>query len=135
MERQKKIVDSSVILKWFANEKDSDKAINLRNQHIDGEIIIVVPELAFMEILNALRYKKLEQSVLDKANQDLWKIQLEIFYLDEFLLNKAINASLTYNLSIYDAIYAALAQIHGTQLVTEDEELLKIPNAISLDKL
>ena len=53
MERQKKIVDASIIIKWFANEEGSDRAIKLRNEHINGEIIIMVPELVFMETLNS----------------------------------------------------------------------------------
>jgi len=134
MERQKKIVDASIIIKWFANEEDSDKAIRLRDKHINEEISIVVPELVFLETVNGLKYKKLERSVLEKAKKDLWNIQLEIFYLDEFLINKAINASIEYNLSIYGAVYAALAQIHGAPLITVNEKLLKTPNATALSK-
>ena len=134
MERQKKIIDASIIIKWFANENYSDKAIILRDKHINEEISLVVPELVFLETINGLKYKKLEQSILEKANKDLWNIQLEIFYLDEFLINKAISASAEYNLSIYDSIYVALAQIYGTQLITADEKLLKTPNAIALNK-
>ena len=86
MERKKKIVDALIIFKLFANEEDSDEAI----KHINEEIIIVVPELIFVETLNASRYKKLEKDIWEKANKDICNLQLEVIYLDEFLLNKAI---------------------------------------------
>ena len=135
MERKKKIVDALIIFKLFANEEDSDEAIKLRAKHINEEIIIVVPELIFVETLNASRYKKLEKDIWEKANKDICNLQLEVIYLDEFLLNKAIENAFENNLSIYDAIYASLAQIHGAQLITADKKLLKIPNAVSLDKI
>jgi predicted nucleic acid-binding protein len=135
MERQKKIIDASVAVKLFAKEEGSEIAVKLRDRHINGEIVIVVPELFFMEILNALRYKKLSEEVLDKANKDLWKVQFEVISLDEFILDKAIKASVDYGLTIYDGIYAALSQIYGTELITDDKKLLKIPNAVSLKEM
>jgi|GEM_PF-1707979 len=132
MERQKKIIDSSVLVKLFAKEENSEKAFDIMKSHANEEIILVVPELIFMETLNALRYKRVKEHSLENVNRDLWNFQLEIIYLDEFILGRAIKASLEYDLSIYDGIYAALSQIYGTQLITEDEKLLKIPNAVSL---
>ena len=39
-------------------EDDSDKALKLREQFIEGSIIIAVPDLQLYEIANALRYNK-----------------------------------------------------------------------------
>ncbi len=134
MERQKKIIDASVMVKIFAKEENSEKAIELITDHVNERVTLIVPELIFMETLNALRYKKLEQEILEKANKDMWNFQLEIIGVDKFLLDKAINASKECDLSIYDAVYTALSQTYGTQLITADEKLLKTPNAVSLDK-
>ncbi len=135
MERQKKIIDASIIVKWFANEDGSDKAIKLRDQHISEELTLIVPEFVFLEVLNALKYKKVKKEYLEKASKDFLDFQLEVVHLDEFLLKKAIGISIEYDLSIYDSVYASLAQIHGTQLITEDDKLLKFPNALSLKKV
>jgi len=51
------VVDSSVLVKWFVPEPDSTLAIALRQAHIDGRIRIAVPDLALLEVANALRYK------------------------------------------------------------------------------
>ena len=134
MERQKKVLDASVILKAFTNEIDSNKVINILEDFQDGKNEIIVPEFIFLEITNALRYKKQSQESLNKTNKELWNLGLKIESLNPFLLEKAIEISLKNNITIYDAIYVSLAQINGCQLVTSDKELYKIPNVIPLEK-
>jgi predicted nucleic acid-binding protein len=133
MEREKKVVDASVIVKWFAKEEDSEKAIQLLNKHISSEIILLVPERGLIETLNALRYKSSDNlNNLIEANKDLWRIQLVVERVNEFLLQKATQLSIKHKTTIYDAIYSALAQIHGVSLITADTKLSKLPNAILL---
>jgi len=48
---------------------------------------------------------------------------------------KTIENSVKYNITIYDALYVTLAQIHGTFLITADKKLYKIPNVIALEKI
>jgi predicted nucleic acid-binding protein len=55
MERSKIInvvVDSSVIIKWFSHEQDSDKAIDLLNLHRTKHHIMVLPDLVLYEVAN-----------------------------------------------------------------------------------
>lgn len=130
MAPEKKVMDSSIIAKWFLNETDSAKALKLRDDHIKGKILIVVPELAFIEVINALRYKNYDAGALSKANSALWDIQLRIEKLDLFLLEKAHSIALKYDLSIYDSLYIALAGVFNTFLITADKELKKVPNVV-----
>ncbi len=134
MERQKKVLDASVMVKWFADEERREQAIALREKHIAGEIEIVIPEAALLEIENALRYKKKSEEELKKAATDLFDMQLTQILLDESLLHKTIDFSLKHSLPIYDALYAAVAQLHGAPLITADMLLSKVPNAIALEK-
>ncbi|MBI2044410.1 type II toxin-antitoxin system VapC family toxin [Candidatus Pacearchaeota archaeon] len=134
MERQKKIVDASVAVKWFLNEKDSDKALKIREDHISGKIEMVVPELIFLEVANALKCKKLNVERILYANKSLWISQFDIPKADSYFLEKAIENSIKYNITVYDALYVTLAQIHGAFLITADKELYKIPNVIALEK-
>ena len=48
---------------------------------------------------------------------------------------KTIENSVRYNITVYDALYITLAQIHGTFLVTADKGLYKVPNVIALEKI
>jgi predicted nucleic acid-binding protein len=123
MARQKKIVDASVIVKWFSEEIGTPNAIKIKEDHVKGKILILIPELALLECLNALIYKGKNKKALDNAAKDLFDLQLHVEKLSPFLLQKAIELSLSKNLSLYDSVYAALAQIHGCALATADKKL------------
>jgi predicted nucleic acid-binding protein len=135
MEKQKKVLDASVIIKWFTKEENTDKAIALREEHKKGKILITVPEILFAEVLNSLRYKKSHEHMLKDTNKALWDMEFEIKELTEGLLVKSILLAQLHNITIYDAIYVAVAHFHGAPFITADTELAKIPGAISLEKV
>lgn len=135
MERQTKIIDASVFVKLFADERNSNKVHRLIEKFIEGAFEIITPEIIFLESLNALKYKKFDRVSLDKACKEMLNFQFTIINITEPILCKAIELSQSYNLSIYDAVYAAIACLHDAQLITEDKELLKVPNTLSLDML
>ena len=132
MERQKKVVDTSVIVKCFLQEDKTDKAVTLIENHLMNNIEIVVPELFFLEVLNALRYKENDENKLNESIKILLNAKFLIIPLNQFILERSLEISLQYDLSIYDALYAALSQIHGCSLVTEDKKLKKFPSAVAL---
>jgi|SRR3990172_8836848 len=132
MAREKKVIDASIAAKWFLTEPKSDRAIALRDAHISGKVLLIAPDLIFLEVLNALRYKNHDEKALIKANDDLWDMQLHVEHASSFLLQQATKLALKHDLSMYDAIYAALAQLHGCALVTEDEKLGKLPQAVGI---
>jgi len=41
------VVDTSVLIKWFKQEKDTDKALEIRRVYLDEEIEIAIPDLVF----------------------------------------------------------------------------------------
>mgnify|MGYP001614629008 CR=1 FL=1 len=132
MAREKKVVDASVVVKWFLDEEGSKEALQLRSEHISGKISLVVPDLLFLEVLNALRYKGGTQKTLAEANRALWDIQFHIEKNSSFLMEKAAVLALEYNLSLYDALYLALALLYGCPLVTVDSALAKAANVLVL---
>lgn len=114
------------------NEQDSDAASELRNSHIKGDAFLIVPDLLFIEVLNALRYKGATSKELSEVNEALWEMQFHVEKVNPFILEKAIQVALQYKLTLYDALYVAIAQTFGVPLVTEDAALLKAPNSVSL---
>ncbi len=134
MERQKKVLDASVLIKWFSQEENTEKAIELREQYIQQTIEILIPELAFLEVINSLRYKKKNEEELKKIIKNFLDLQIGFVALTEDLLNKTLKVALENNLTIYDSLYVAIAQFHGCPLITADKELYKIPNVIPLEK-
>lgn len=134
MEKQKKVIDASVVMKWFVKEEQSDKAAAIKEAHVKGDAVLIAPDLLFMEVLNGLRYKKQSESDITHVNEELWCIEFEIVRLNEHLCIKAIEIALKYNLTLYDALYVAVAQFHGAPLVTADTALYSLPNVIPLEK-
>ncbi|MBI4145905.1 type II toxin-antitoxin system VapC family toxin [Candidatus Woesearchaeota archaeon] len=126
MERQKTVIDASVLTKCFLSEPDSEKALRLLQEHEIGEKLIIVPELIFFEVLNAIKYNlKLTPEELSDISRALLRCQLHVEYLGELLLAKTAELAQRYNTTVYDASYAALAELHDVQCITADDKLLR----------
>jgi len=118
------VLDASVILKWFADEDKSKDAIAIRDSHINGEYVIVIPELAVYEIGNALRYKPGASSEeVSRYLNDINDLNLHIISLPPDLLNLSAEIAFQKDLTFYDATYIALAKELGLHLITADKRL------------
>jgi len=135
MEKQEKVIDASVMVKWFLNEENSNEAISLKKSFLKGELTLIAPDLIISEVLNSLRYNKQKEKELIFANKMLWRLSLKLVRANDEIMSKTIENSLKYGITIYDSLYVSLAQIHGTFLITADKELYKIPNVIPLSKI
>ncbi len=135
MEKQKTLViDASVMVKWFLNEEYSDKARLIKSDLEKGDISIIVPEFLFLEIINSLKYNKVKEKNILAANKILFEAGFTVVRLNDAIISKTIENSIKHNITVYDALYVTLAQIHGTFLITADKELYKVPNVIALEK-
>lgn len=132
MAQQKKIIDASVAVKWFSREEGSVKALVLRDEHCAGKTLLVIPELLFLEVTNALRYKQRTLIELQEANAALWNLQMHVEKISQFLLEKAIEVALKNKLTVYDALYVAISLLHGSSLITADTALKNLPNVVLL---
>ncbi len=119
---QEVVIDSSVAVKWFSEEEDTEKALALRRNHLEGIGPIWTSELLYYEVVNALRFKStFDQTKLVEALQSLFALHLNIHAADPGLLRTAISISYKGSVTIYDAIPVALAQLRGTTCLTADE--------------
>lgn len=128
MARQKKVVDASIAVKWFSHEPGSKEALQLLEDHKNQLNTLVIPEFAFLEILNALRFKHMDAALLHKINKDLWDLRLFLEPLTPSLLEMAISIAIEYDLTVYDALYAAVCHVHHCPLETDDKRLSKAVN-------
>src|SRR3989344_4813920 len=81
-------IDSSVCIKWFCLEEETEKALSLRESHIKGTKILVVPALSLYEIANAV-----------------------------------ITLAFAFNITVYDAVFLAVAKELSFECITADEKL------------
>ena len=122
------VVDVSVLAKWFLHhqEADRDRAIALRDLHISGRSKIHIPQLALLEVLNAIRFSpKADEEDGATALEALQDLHLEIRTSDTDVLRKANAIAWAYRITIYDALYVALAEQVRYPLVTADEAMIR----------
>jgi predicted nucleic acid-binding protein len=122
------VVDASVLVKWFLHQQEAngDRALALRELHISGRSTIFIPQLALLEVLNAVRFSP-------TANEEDGEIALEVLQdlhletkpPESDVLRKANAIAWAYKITIYDALYVALAEQVGYPLITADEVMVK----------
>jgi len=113
------------VVKWFIDEEYSDRALKLRDMHVNGEIQIVAPELLPFEVLNALRYSGLfTVKEVKMAANSLLSYGIELYPLREFV-EETIEIALSKDITVYDAAYLALARKLKTVFYTADEDLIE----------
>jgi predicted nucleic acid-binding protein len=122
------VVDASVIVKWFLHhqEADRDRALALRDLHISGRSTIFIPQFAYLEILNAIQFsRKANEEDGETALETLQDLNLETRAGDVNLLRKANAIAWAYRITLYDALYVALAEQVGYPFITADEVMVK----------
>ena len=120
------VIDASVVVKWFIEEIDSDKARFLRDKFIDGKIELTVPSLLYFEVLNALKYSQLfDQSELDDAGESLENYGFNVITIKDEIRKHMIRVAVDHEMSIYDASYLGLSIGLGKIYYTADEKIIK----------
>lgn len=120
------VLDASVIAKWFVEEENSERALELRDRYISGEIEIIAPELLPFEVLNALHYKGLfTEDALKDIAKTLEAYSFRLFPLNGNYAQTTMEVACRNHITIYDASYLALAVLRNTHLYTADQKLAR----------
>lgn len=118
------VIDASVAVKWFIPEEDGEKALMIRNRHIEGGITLVAPDLLIYEVANALNYHpEIKNSDIEEDLRALFLVDLELIPPSSELTASITLRSRQLGISVYDSSYLALAETIGTNLVTADKKL------------
>jgi predicted nucleic acid-binding protein len=118
------VIDASVVLKWFMDEEDSDKANALKNLHLSGTSTITLPDIALYETGNALRYKnEFSSKEISRCFDDLEDLHLDIIAPYPEIAEITIEIARQNDITFYDAFYVALAKELGLQFITADKQL------------
>ena len=119
------IVDASVVVKWFVQEKYTKDALRLRDDYRRGRVDVWSVQLMPYEVLNALRYNpEFGQGELDKAAKALSTYKIALYPLLEDLGQLSTRNALRYGISVYDAAYISLGEFLRKEAYTADDRLL-----------
>jgi len=121
------IVDASVVVKWIKqDEEDADIALSLYTSHLRKEEKIEVPRLLFYEVANFIATKPRVKSTTVKINlKFLFNSDLNIHIENNEELTEATLLAKEYHTSLYDMLYAVVAENKKCVLVTADENFVK----------
>jgi predicted nucleic acid-binding protein len=136
------VVDASVVVKWFSqlDEDNLETALSLRDAYAQGNCLLIAPDLMLYEVVNALRHNpQLKEEDTQSAFESLVKMDLAVSSPREPDLRRVISYSYERGLSIYDAVYLALADEYYCPLITADQKFYQkvddLPQVIHLPAL
>ena len=117
------ILDASVVAKWFLVEEGTDKALRIREKYVNGEVDIAIPELLLYEVGNVLKYKGFSEDDVKSALFSIMDMGFFISSISHSIMERTVEISSESDITIYDAVYVALADSLSTELVTCDVKL------------
>ena len=134
------LLDTSVVVKWFILEEDSERATSLRQAHVRDELALHAPDILLVELANALRYSPVASAgEIPEALQQIFDLDIAVVRFDLDILVSAVSLGLERDLAVYDAYFLALARALEMPLITADRRMLSRltteDGALSLESL
>lgn len=119
------VVDTSVALKWLKpqGEVHVEAATALLEQHHAGSVVLHAPTHLLLEVMNALWSHRATAAQIVRAVRLLRQLHLVFVESDLELLGRAAELAVEHRITAYDALFAALADDLGCELVTDDRKL------------
>jgi len=117
------VIDSSVAVKWFSEEEATAEALELRDSHVKGHLALITTPVLACELANALRHKPdYNKDRLAEAVNHFYKLHLYEAPIDARLLSRSSEIALRGDVTVYDAIPVALADLKKTKCITADKD-------------
>lgn len=114
------VVDASIVVKWFVEEKWSDEASSL----LESGATLIAPELLFAEVSNALwamrRRGDIDSADLADAIDALRAVPVAIPFSMRQLAAAAARLAVDLDHPVYDCFYLALAVQEQYPVITAD---------------
>ena len=124
------VLDASVAAKWFlptAQETLTEEAFRLFEGYAKGHTRFLVPDLFWPEFGNIL-WKAVRLGRISRQSAEAAVVALEERKIPtaptSSLLRDAFDMAVTFDRTVYDCVYVALAVASNAPLVTADERLV-----------
>ena len=121
------VLDSSAAIQWVLPEKDSAKAIRLRDDYHNAAHELLAPDIFPAEMINALtKAERTNRIGVGDARVLYSSIIADAPALHPYLplLDRAGEVASRFRVALYDCLYLALAEREACELVTADTRFL-----------
>ena len=120
------IIDTSALVKHVIPAEYDDNLERIVSLHRGSGIQLIAPSFLLVECANvlwknALRTGEPFEDIID-ALDDLLGINIRLVPQED-LLEDALKLALDMEITVYDALYCALAQRESAEIITEDRRL------------
>lgn len=118
-----RVLDTSVVAKWFLEEEGTDRADLLLRELVDDAARAIVPSSLFSELANVFWVQRrggLTEAAAQAFWSELFHLPLETFAVSHQLLSEALAFSFREQVSPYDATFVVLARNLECDLITAD---------------
>lgn len=117
-----RVLDTSVLVKWFFNEEGTDRAEALLTELLAGSARIQIPSLLYYELANVI-WTRRTPSFREQQARMVWA-ELESFplWVTDWseLLPEALTFAMQHDVTVYDAAFVVLARRLGSDFITAD---------------
>ena len=124
--REEAVIDASAAVKWFSGEEGVLEALKMRDEHVAGKLVLSAPDLFIYEMANALRFKPgFNDEKVGRAISNIFDLQLDLIAPSGELVKRSQELAFTYDITVYDSCYLALAELMGISLYTSDKRFFE----------
>jgi predicted nucleic acid-binding protein len=121
------VIDASVVIKAYVPEILSDKAEEVMSRVAAGELVLLAPDLLYPETGNILwkkrRLHELTVAEVDEIADAISALPIKI-EASRPVMPLAVTIAMQSGITVYDAMYVAVARIYETRMITADKKLV-----------
>jgi predicted nucleic acid-binding protein len=121
------VIDASVVIKTYVPEILSDKAVEVMSRVADGELVLLAPDLLYPETGNILwKKRRLHELTLAEVDEIVNAISALPIKIEASrpVMPLAVTIAMHSGITVYDAMYVAIARIYETRMITADKKLV-----------
>ena len=121
------VIDASVVIIFYIPEILSDKSEELLARVADGEVVLYAPDLLYPETGNILWKKQcrheLTPAEVDEIVDAITSLPIRV-ESSMPVMPLAVSIAMHSGITVYDAMYVAVARIYETRMITADKKLM-----------
>jgi predicted nucleic acid-binding protein len=128
----KLVVDASVAAKWFNIEELSDKAANVKDAHVKGDMELAAPTHLLYEVGNSIwRNKQLSDNDACDAISSIMRLDIQLIEPTVQRAQRAMQIARQVETSFYDAVYLQVAEEMKIPLLTADQKQITAGRSVA----